>query len=208
MKKRFLERVCLRYQFLAMSLVLAAMLMLSGCAVPMRRVVAQQQQPVGSMSRIAVLVSDRARLPQGLPEELQALETDLDQIATQPVDALLVSRDFVIDAGRDPSLRSQLLEYLDQHKLLLVYQIAHKEFFERLGLVVPGHSSAVPAYAVIGVIRLEDGGWGLGGGVASSCSGQWPSGCSGGSGRFRAGPLNSALDRTKAEASCQRGKWG
>ena len=59
MKKRFLERVCLRYQFLAMSLVLAAMLMLSGCAVPMRRVVAQQQQPVGSISRIAVLVSDR-----------------------------------------------------------------------------------------------------------------------------------------------------
>jgi hypothetical protein len=64
-----------------MSLVLAAMLMLSGCAVPMRRVVAQQQT-VGSMSRIAVLVSDRARLPQGLPEELQALETDFDQIAT------------------------------------------------------------------------------------------------------------------------------
>ena len=82
MKKRFLGRVCLRYQFLVMSLVLAAMLMLSGCAVPMRRVVAQQQQSVGSMSRIAVLVSDRARLPQGLPEELQALETDLDQIAT------------------------------------------------------------------------------------------------------------------------------
>ena len=82
MKKRFLGRVCLRYQFLTMSLVLAAMLMLSGGAVPIRRVVTQQQQPLGWMSRIAILASDRARLPQGLPEELQALETDLDQIAT------------------------------------------------------------------------------------------------------------------------------
>lgn len=155
--------------FSTMSLVWVALLMLTGCAqFPTHP--AEPGEPLSepSLPAIAVLSSDVTRLPNGLAEALGATKIDGSQLAILPVDAVLVSRDMIVDASRDARLRNDLLDYLEEHRLLLIYAMTHREFFDLLDLPVQAYSEALPPYAVIGVTRLEGEGWALGGVVSAT----------------------------------------
>lgn len=88
----------------------------------------EPEQPMGSDTAfdrvtIATVRTDIGRLPDRFVEHIvkDHPPLDLSHAATAPIDALLISRETLVEASTNTESRAMLDALLDNHKILLVY---------------------------------------------------------------------------------------
>jgi hypothetical protein len=88
---------------------------------------------------ILLIQGDAERLPAYLSEPLQALNSPvkLDEAPYANCEAVLISREQLFEAGKDQTVRNQLVSFLMNHKILLVYHATTVDIANQLDIDTP-----------------------------------------------------------------------
>jgi hypothetical protein len=114
---------------------------------------------------VAVALVDVLRLPDYLTAPLLASQPPvaLDAAATAPLDAVLLSRQTLVEATSDPQLRTALTNLVANGKMLLVHNASTSEVIQVLnaGGVLPA-DRAIQGMEIAAVVRDVNGGMATG----------------------------------------------
>jgi hypothetical protein len=106
---------------------------------------------------IIAVYDNTGSIPVEVKKSLNGIEIDSQKINTVTFDALLVSHDLFSQTILDQAIKSEILNLLDNQKMILVYDTSTEELSRNLDLKLPITRSENSEYAIVTILRAPDG---------------------------------------------------
>ena len=154
----FIRKIVIAIVFGAAGIVLfgiLVILLLLPDLVPLNINVTNKPAP----ATILLLKGDAERLPSYLSEPLLASNppVNLDEAPNTKCDAVLISRELLFEAGKDLTVRNQLLSIIRNQKILLVYHATSVDLANQLNVSIPTSTTQTTYTAVVSAALANNG---------------------------------------------------